>query len=1214
MDDPDSPSNGFSWQRDRVLNDWQQSLEYAQGVLLGAKSKTRAQFLEDELLSLAKHADLNLTQIMDIFKLLTLTYPRYPDVASREAVEAVGMELIRRDELRGSPDGPIGEVKLGVAEQIIGWLSTEVARLAKRGSPSSYASSDLFVLLSWSCGIYTVCVNANPEISSTNVWRVLVGSMATLLDMLNASNAKSSLLQGALVRVRRALRSAGEKLHTVISTLLAISKSSQSPFRMISLLGVAISVLIRLKSVDTPSSARLPEELKSEILASYSSNVLLSKTIVPSYISAAYRDFTSAFALEKDFTETILPAVEKALLRSPEISLPVVSDFLAAYSHPLTTETFKRILTQTINSAKSSNAQTRTLSIQLFQALLPTSSSDELSALAVAELLALPKSGKTAGPDHRVALYSMLAFLTPSSSVSAALIQTTTPLLAKETHEGATTVLAGALPAHLVFLLSTGTGVAQETVALIAKEMGSVKPSVRRAFCALAGAVFVGEGLDFGVSPGLEFSKALVPALEGSLKSVAANPLGVGAGPLEAYVAAAVLLGPLAKTKKFDDVISKNATLGSIVASSMKTSFLLWDKVYQKIAYATDEKWLLSAWEAAFVYFKAEFGKNELLRTQLGLVLLHLSLDGTTPQTRREVNVVVSRCAARFPELTNRVVRDGLSAFLARGIPSSAKSAEDGGQPWNKHSRLSTLLLSAINLPDEIELTVREDLIVKLIILGHHHLVCGKSRQTWIDLSQKARTDPHDLATKHLDKLLKLILESSAVDAKYGFADSSYSAVSTLAFVAPETFLPRIMEQLQTDLNPTIINSLTESDLGIWLTPEGTTYIDVLANKNDAKITTKGKDAELAKWDEEIRKNIANKKAATKTLTKQQQALVTAQLEEEAKIRQHVVSVQANLRRGLSFARSLVAARTDQFRAQVSKVATLLLEGALEKGSLLVDREAFDTYLELAKCSSDRLDTLRSWIGVATLRSLDIESVPEELKSEPLNSLIIRVLYRLRTLSEQAPFDAATFSYAYPLLGQVLLKGGISAVEEEEALEQVALSLAIIKFHSGELLDSAFPRVQTLEKLLHVIRHQPKLGKDASSTLIDIGEAIQATTSEEELSVLFRGTLMQEVYVRSSCLQTLQPFDLTDLDWSPEILIAGHDEDEQNARLARHLWEDNGLDVPEQFLDTLLSFLGHDNAYVRSGTAAAIAESVEHWPQTIQKSVLVLQDFYREKA
>jgi hypothetical protein len=57
-------------------------------------------------------------------------------------------------------------------------------------------------------------------------------------------------------------------------------------------------------------------------------------------------------------------------------------------------------------------------------------------------------------------------------------------------------------------------------------------------------------------------------------------------------------------------------------------------------------------------------------------------------------------------------------------------------------------------------------------------------------------------------------------------------------------------------------------------------------------------------------------------------------------------------------------------------------------------------------------------------------------------------------------------------------------------------------------------------------------------------------------------------------MQPTQPFDLTDLDWSPALWIACHDDDEQNARLARRSWEDNGLDVPESFLPELLRFLG----------------------------------------
>lgn len=70
--------------------------------------------------------DLSLSQILDVFQLLTLTYPRYGDDKSQAAVEAVGMELVSQDEQR--------ENKLGVSEQIIGWLSNEVGRYAKRNS------------------------------------------------------------------------------------------------------------------------------------------------------------------------------------------------------------------------------------------------------------------------------------------------------------------------------------------------------------------------------------------------------------------------------------------------------------------------------------------------------------------------------------------------------------------------------------------------------------------------------------------------------------------------------------------------------------------------------------------------------------------------------------------------------------------------------------------------------------------------------------------------------------------------------------------------------------------------------------------------------------------------------------------------------------------------------------------------------------------------
>lgn len=61
---------------------------------------------------------------------------------------------------------------------------------------------------------------------------------------------------------------------------------------------------------------------------------------------------------------------------------------------------------------------------------------------------------------------------------------------------------------------------------------------------------------------------------------------------------------------------------------------------------------------------------------------------------------------------------------------------------------------------------------------------------------------------------------------QFGFPDASYRAVGTLAFVSPDVVLPRVVKQLRTDINPDVINSLSDSELGIWSTPKGMTYVN----------------------------------------------------------------------------------------------------------------------------------------------------------------------------------------------------------------------------------------------------------------------------------------------------------------------------------------------------------------------------------------------------
>lgn len=113
----------------------------------------------------------------------------------------------------------------------------------------------------------------------------------------------------------------------------------------------------------------------------------------------------------------------------------------------------------------------------------------------------------------------------------------------------------------------------------------------------------------------------------------------------------------------------------------------------------------------------------------------------------------------------------------------------------------------------------------------------------------------------------------------------------------------------------------------------------------------------------------------------------------------------------------------------------------------------------LGDICSERLGASRSVLGVAVLRSLEAQVVPADLSSEPVASLVTRVLYRLRILAEQQPFDAGTFAYAAPLVSKMIRSGGIGIAKsnQEGALEQLALAVEFISFHARQCRHPSFP-------------------------------------------------------------------------------------------------------------------------------------------------------------
>lgn len=200
-----------------------------------------------------------------------------------------------------------------------------------------------------------------------------------------------------------------------------------------------------------------------------------------------------------------------------------------------------------------------------------------------------------------------------------------------------------------------------------------------------------------------------------------------------------------------------------------------------------------------------------------------------------------------------------------------------------------------------------------------------------------------------------------------GFAEAAYRAVTTLALVSPEVIVPRIVEKIAFDLNPEECNALSDDDLGIWSTPEGTTFVDgtylinatlssltigpVLASKKTEEPQKKGKGYKDAQWEAEVRKSLASKKkAAAPVLSKQDAALVKAQLEKEAIVRRRVGVLKSRIERSFRLTRSLVDTKISEVYSHLSSIVGVLLRGGFGRSSVLTGSAAFETYLVIGFC------------------------------------------------------------------------------------------------------------------------------------------------------------------------------------------------------------------------------------------------------------------------
>ncbi|EPE07953.1 translational activator gcn1 [Ophiostoma piceae UAMH 11346] len=1108
------------------------------------------------------------------------THASYEDRPSRRAVQKCLVSICDRKEP-------------ALLTPLVNAIRTDAAKIN-----TSVASS--FTLVEW-------CSILMQHLAGTELWdkvsKDVLTAQANALEKCTRDSVRPSVTHSALVVARRGFRklvsidSTREKAVNEAVQLLA-AKGTAPTARNAVFLGVIAGVSVR-----NAKAKPIFEATKPQYFEFYTREITASKTTLTSNIAGGLHDFFASFVTVEELDTLVVPALKKGLLRAPEIILddlitPLVSSLPKNYD--LSTILSEHLAKPLLSNVKSSKESVRNGALSAFRALAARCTDLDAVAKVIEETLTPLQTSKLTTPEHRI-IHAQILDALPKSDASANKVASGVAIAAaKEGNEAALTAEVATLTKSVKILLQSSTDVPKPVSDAFVKGLADKKAPARRIWIISAGEALydfhnASEHLPSSVT---KFAEAVLPPLLTVYSDVVANPStasqnGLVTGGLVVCGTAPFLLkdasGALADLAKTFSLQKQCLVL------EPKPSFLLSPRIYTKLTADDDIRWLYRALVAAFP------GLNGNAESAVSIAWANAYVYAATSASssaylRKEAIAALSDLYLRNPSQVSGAVVSGLWNWLETQGNGDKESASILSKSQNAQllpvlgaiCRRSSEFVKATG--KEPERNLLEAQMCSLVVLARSVLIPASS---WIDLCLRVEVDPGSLAQHHEKLLLdEIAARTQLTQTSTAIKTAAYEAAAELVFVAPEKMAPRIVELIQNDLNTDELKTVGPVEAAIFRTPEGTTFVDVLAKKTSSLPSKSSKDYDVLKWEEELRAQLAAKKGSQKKLTADETAKVNAQLKKEAGIRERIRLLEARLLRGFGVIRSLATGPPTDATQWMGPAIKALLD-AIEAGACSVTGDAAP--LALITCAervSSRLGALRPFIGAAILRAHDVISIPDSYQEEPLSDLITRVLYRLRFAGEQRPFDTVSLIYFLPLLLLVLNKGGFSDSAEDRDT-QVVLAIEILSFHTDVCADEAIPRSDLLSSLISSMETYSQHYKIIKDCFSDMVRCVAPNINQDETAILAQGIIVPQASVRSTVLQSISAeVDMSELPTSEEVWLACHDDIEENVDVGHEIWDESEFKVTEDLPERTLPYLESKDAQLRRAAARALAESI----------------------
>uniref|UniRef100_A0A4W5R6Q8 GCN1 activator of EIF2AK4 n=1 Tax=Hucho hucho TaxID=62062 RepID=A0A4W5R6Q8_9TELE len=1151
------------------------------------------------------------TAIKGLCKLFCLTPHRYRDAASRRALlSVIGLLAESQPEI--------------LATSLLHCLLNSGV-ISKNGAPSKSTGSAAFTGLAWTCLLVRSVFSA-PEKREGPIWKKLV--------KISGHRHHGPVYNHYIGSANPGLAD------QYISTILRLEQNPSS----LALLGVCLDFCTTHKDMATVEKHKV-----SLILVEF--NVfyiffLMSKTRPHQHILDK-SGLLLRHVSHSEFKELLLPALQKAMLRSPENAMQTVSCLLASVTLDLSQYAMdigKGIASQ----LKANNPQLMEQAVQAMQNLAKQCSDPSAVQDVVTHLFSIlgGSEGKLTAFGQKMSVLSGIGSCsrhavsgTSSQTLSSAVAVLFIPYLQQEVHEGTLV--------HAVAVLSQWSGrlTVEVPKALLEwfKKAFTLKTStslVRHAYLQAMLGAFKGDTLG-------QASDLVLLLLQTVEKAAAQNSQHA---LLSEGVAAAVLLSRLSLLETQTE--AKLAGFWTLILDEKKPLF-------------TTEKFLSQASEEALCTVIQ-------LCERLFLDHSHRLTNGKSQMYHRATVVVLLSRSWRVRKQAQQIVKKLLSlggSGLAYGLlgelrvvinkhkvlPQEVLQVESGelsevGKAYSPPRVLLEALCVVCSVAGQwSDLAEADKMAMEILIVTHHPSIVAARPGLWPYLLSSMNIKADEFIDKNLDDILPRLLEANADN------QAVRNAVGALSGLSPIKLLPRVMEHVKQWLSNPALRQVTREEYAIMLTPEGELYDKSIIQSAQQESTKKGnmkRENKAYSYKEqiielELQEEIKKKKGIKEELqlTSKQKEMMQAQLEKESSIRKRLQGLDMELRCAVGLLEATLIQKPPQISWQLPGVLQVLLP--LLHSPLAAPRLQ-QSFLDIGACLiSKELHYLAVLVGQVTLRLMKPEcDLDEAWGEEDLDTATQRTvgLLHMHTVphregkGDMAPLSAPAFSFCFPLLNTVLRECS-GSTEEMESMQVRALQVINVHAQLRAEVDTTdilidengpelLPRFGMLLLLTRVISTAaPRLQVLASQCLTAVcasggGEKGCALAEQNEIDVLLEALLSPCFSVRDAALRGLTememalPTESTDasgLSVLRRLWVSRFDVEEEGRTLAEKLWQALCLELVPELCSLLIEDVTHHEEAVRTAGAEALSSAISEYRDQSPIVLGQLNELYHQK-